>query len=61
MMELSTAKYWNIIAEDISDDDHEDHDGLAFDVMLRDSCSCEDLVSGGLVEEGEVSKETDDI
>ena len=61
MMELSTAKYWNIIAEDISDDDHEDHDGLAFDVMLRDSCSCEDLVSGGLVEEVEVSKETDDI
>ena len=61
MMELSTAKYWNIIAEDISDDDHEDHDGLAFYVMLRDSCSCEDLVSGGLVEEVEVSKETDDI
>lgn len=61
MMELSAAKYWNIVAEDISDDDHEDHDGLAFDVMLRDSCSCEDLVSGGLVEEVEVSKETDDI
>ena len=61
MMELSAAKYWNIVAEDISDDDHEDHDGLAFDVMLRDSCSCEDLVSGGLVEEVVVSKETDDI
>ena len=61
MMELSAAKYWNFVAEDISDDDHEDHDGLAFDVMLRDSCSCEDLVSGGLVEEVEVSKETDDI
>ena len=61
MMESSAAKYWNIVAEDISDDDHEDHDGLAFDVMLRDSCSCEDLVSGGLVEEVEVSKETDDI
>ena len=61
MMELSAAKYWNIVAEDISDDDHEDHNGLAFDVMLRDSCSCEDLVSGGLVEEVEVSKETDDI
>ena len=61
MMELSAAKYWNIVAEDISDDDHEDHDGLAVDVILRDSCSCEDLVSGGLVEEVEVSKETDDI
>ena len=61
MMELSAAKYWNIVAEDISDDDHEDHDGLAFDVMLRDSCSCEDLVSGGLVVKVEVSKETDDI
>ena len=64
MMELSAAKYWNFVAEDISDDDHEDHDGhngLAFDVMLRDSCSCEDLVSGGLVVEVVVSKETDDI
>ena len=61
MMESSTAKYWNIVAEDISDDDHEHHDGLVFDVMLRDSCSCEDLVSGGLVVEVVVSKETDDI